>query len=52
VLGDIDGLSVPDSREHLTRVVPQVPQAHRMRVGSHTGSVLQICGHKDSVATD
>jgi hypothetical protein len=46
VLSDVDCLAMAHPRQHLTRVVAQVPQTHRMRFGSHADSVLQNCGHK------
>jgi hypothetical protein len=30
MLGDIDGLAMPDPRQYLTGVMAQVPQAHGM----------------------
>ncbi len=46
MLGDVDCLAVTYPRQHLTRVVAQVPQAHSVRFRSHAMSVLQNCGHK------
>ena len=46
MLGDIDGLTVPDSRQNLACVVAQIPQPHRVHIRSnHVLNVLQICGH-------
>lgn len=46
MLGDIDGLTVPDSRQNLACVVAQIPQPHRVRIRSnHVLNVLQICGY-------
>ncbi len=35
VLRYVDRLAVPDPRQHLTRVVPQVPQTYRVRIRRH-----------------
>ncbi len=47
VLRYVDRLTVPDPRQHLTRVVPQVPQTYRVRIRRHhEPNVSQICGYK------
>jgi hypothetical protein len=45
VLGDVDGLAMPDPRQHLACVVAQVPQADCMRVSGHELNASQFCGY-------
>ena len=48
MFGHVDRLAVPDSGEHLTRVVPEIPEADGVRIGRHETGVSQVCGHNRS----
>jgi hypothetical protein len=43
VLGDVDGLTVPHPRQHLAGVMPQVPQAHRVRIRTSHAAARASC---------
>src|ERR1022692_1131478 len=50
VLGDVDRLALPDPREHVTRMMTQIPHTYYVRIhGRHAVNVSQFCGHKLTV---
>lgn len=48
MFSDIDCLAMAYPRQHLARVMPQVPETYRSRVRHHESKVLQICGYNYS----